>query len=90
MIQCFQVTIQGRVQGVGFRYWLKSLADQSGVCGIVKNLPDGGVYAEIESEESVALEIIEKCRQGPPLAHVSRLAIMESSVKNYTGFSIKR
>jgi acylphosphatase len=57
---------------------------------MVKNLPDGGVYAEIESEESAILDFIEKCRQGPPLAYVSRLAVMESSVKNYSGFSIKR
>jgi acylphosphatase len=90
MIQCFQITFQGRVQGVGFRYWLKRLADESGINGIVKNLSDGRVYAEIESEEPVLLEFIEKCRQGPPLAHVSNIAVMESAVKNYSDFSITR
>jgi acylphosphatase len=90
MIRCYQLTIQGRVQGVGFRYWLKSQADESGICGIARNLSDGSVYAEIESEESKALDFIEKCRQGPPLAHVSRLAVIDSSIKNYSDFSIRR
>ncbi|MFN8208547.1 MAG: acylphosphatase [Bacteroidales bacterium] len=90
MIRCYQLTIQGRVQGVGFRYWLKNQADECGIYGIAKNLADGSVYAEIESEETKALDFIEKCRQGPPLAHVSRIAVLESAVKDYSDFSIKR
>ena len=41
-----RIHVQGRVQGVGFRYTTKMLADQLGVTGSVKNESDGSVSIE--------------------------------------------
>lgn len=41
----------GRVQGVGFRYTAKMIADHYGITGFVKNLPDGRVLMEAQGDE---------------------------------------
>ena len=39
-----KMTVNGRVQGVGFRYMTKVVADLIGITGIVRNEDDGSVY----------------------------------------------
>ena len=46
--QCRQVHFSGIVQGVGFRYTARRLADRFDVAGYVKNLPDGRVELVVE------------------------------------------
>lgn len=46
--QRLAVRYSGRVQGVGFRYTVRSLARQFAVTGYVKNLPDGEVELVVE------------------------------------------
>ena len=43
-----EVYYSGRVQGVGFRYTVRSLASRMAVTGFVKNLPDGRVHLVVE------------------------------------------
>lgn len=43
----------GRVQGIGFRYAAREIADSLGVCGWVKNLGDGRVEILAEADEAV-------------------------------------
>ena len=43
-----EVYYAGRVQGVGFRYTVRSLAAGFGVTGLVRNLPDGRVHLVVE------------------------------------------
>lgn len=45
------MTVSGKVQGVGFRYTTKMVADQLGVLGIVRNEDNGDVYIEAQGEE---------------------------------------
>ena len=46
-----RIQVQGRVQGVGFRYTTKLLADRMGIQGSVKNESDGSVTIEAIGEE---------------------------------------
>lgn len=83
------VFISGRVQGVFFRYTSKELADQLGVTGWIKNLPDGRVEAVVEGEEDKVEEMIEFLSKGPPLARVDDIKIIEEEYRGeYRDFRI--
>lgn len=53
----------GRVQGVGFRFTVESIAGSLGVTGWVKNLGDGKVEVEAEAEEGVLKEFLDGIRK---------------------------
>jgi acylphosphatase len=65
-----QVTITGRVQGVGYRAWLEHEAKARGLEGWVRNRRDGSVEALFAGSEEVVSEMIASCRRGPSSARV--------------------
>ena len=65
-----QVTIRGRVQGVGFRYWTRRTATARGLEGWVRNRSDGSVEAVFAGPEQAVAEMIALCRRGPNSALV--------------------
>jgi len=75
------VFISGRVQGVFFRYTSKELAEQLGVTGWIRNLPDGRVEAVIEGDEDKVEEMLEFFHKGPPLARVDKVEVIEEEYK---------
>ena len=52
------IVFYGRVQGVGFRYYAVNKANQLGLTGWVKNLPDGTVEMEVQGNEPSIDELI--------------------------------
>lgn len=88
--QARTITVYGRVQNVGFRYYTQRTAKQFGITGFVKNQADGSVYIEAEGEpESVQL-FVEWCKAGPDHAYVSSYTIEDCPIIGYTGFEIRR
>ena len=85
----YNLTIIGRVQGVGFRYSALEKARQLGVVGYVSNMPDGAVYIEAEGTEEILGDFIAWCRQGPPVALVEEVKIDSQPVKGYQNFDVK-
>ncbi len=86
-----QIQIQGRVQGVGFRYSLKRTADSYQLCGWCRNTPDGKVEALLCGEKSAVAAVIDWCRQGPALAAVSHIEInWQNDQQCPSGFTILR
>jgi len=77
-----RVKIFGRVQGVGFRFFVYRNAKNLGLKGWVRNLTDGTVEALFEGEDEKIKEILELCKKGPPLAKVKRVEVREEEVKN--------
>lgn len=69
------VYVSGMVQGVFFRYETRRLAQELGVNGWVRNLPDGRVEAVFEGEESLVDKMVEFCRKGPPGAMVTDVKV---------------
>ena len=59
------ITISGKVQGVGFRYWLYQKSNERNVYGWVKNKNDGDVEAVLIGNYKDVDEIIELCKKGP-------------------------
>ena len=85
-----RVVISGRVQGVNFRYYTRSMARQVGAVGWVRNLPDGNVEAVIEGVPEVVEEVISWCRNGPPSGRVDNVLVQEESpTGEFADFDIK-
>ncbi|MFC6170631.1 acylphosphatase [Loigolactobacillus jiayinensis] len=84
------LTVFGRVQGVGFRYLTKMVADKIGVTGIVRNLLDGTVYIEARGDEQAIAAFIKAIKNGPsPYAKVTRVDLTElADDKVYRDFAV--
>jgi acylphosphatase len=65
-----QVTIRGRVQGVGYRYWVEQQARARGLEGWVRNRRDGSVEALFAGPPDVVSGVIALYRRGPTAARV--------------------
>lgn len=84
------ITINGKVQGIWFRANTKQKAEQLGITGWVKNIPNGSVEAIFEGEENCIKEMIDWCQHGPPQAKVENIEIKEQSITNgFDEFLIK-
>ena len=80
--------ISGRVQGVGFRYYMEREARVLGVTGWVRNRRDGSVEATIQGAPEAVEAMIAWARHGPPAALVTDLTVSEASGE-YTTFSAR-
>ena len=65
-----QFLVSGRVQGVGFRYYVQDIATREGVTGYVRNLPDGRVEAHVEGDAEAVTRVEHAIRSGPAGARV--------------------
>jgi len=85
-----ELKIQGRVQGVFYRQSTKETAVRLGLTGWAKNCSDGSVEAVFEGEREAVDAGIEWCRQGPPAAHVTEVAVDWLDFQNeFPGFGIR-
>jgi acylphosphatase len=75
MIIARRCTVHGRVQGVGFRYFVVAEAGALKVGGYVRNLIDGAVEAVIEGEESPVLTLVDRIREGPRWSRVEDMQV---------------
>lgn len=82
--------VTGRVQGVGFRFFVSDVAAREGLHGWVRNLPGGLVEATAEGEAD-ALERFERAiSQGPRLARVDHVDITDVGATGHDGgFTIR-
>lgn len=65
-----QVTVRGRVQGVGYRAWVGHRARAHGLEGWVRNVRDGSVEAVFVGPADVVADMIAACQRGPSSARV--------------------
>jgi acylphosphatase len=71
--------VTGRVQGVGFRWFVRAEARPLGITGWIRNREDGAVVGEVEGRED-ALDALEAMLEvGPPSAIVTNVEITEIS-----------
>ncbi len=70
-----RLTIEGRVQGVGYRASFANQAIALGLQGWVRNRRDGSVEACVDGDAATLDAIIRWSRRGPPAAHVSNVTI---------------
>jgi acylphosphatase len=72
-----RLVVIGRVQGVGFRWFVRETAEALGVSGWVRNMPDGTVVCEVAGPAEVVERFTAELRAGPPAAHVIEIRVLE-------------
>jgi len=75
-----QVTIRGRVQGVGYRAWVEHQARVHHLEGWVRNRRDGSVEALFAGPADVVSNMVALCRRGPVSARVE--AVQDESANS--------
>jgi acylphosphatase len=83
------VWVSGRVQGVWYRQSCADAARASGVCGWVRNVPDGRVEAVFEGPDDVVERMVGWCRLGPPRAVVSNVDVAREKPEGLAGFAVR-
>ena len=85
-----RVFYEGRVQGVGFRFSVKSITTGYEVVGSVKNLIDGRVELLVQGEENEVDEFLQAILDSHLRRHINRFMIHETPLqKGLKGFEIR-
>ncbi len=83
--------LEGRVQGVGFRYFTRISAGNHDVKGWVKNLPDGRVEAVLQGDSESVEEMVKKMKSGPSAARIKNVEVIdETPVEDFYTFEVRR
>lgn len=85
----YNIIVSGRVQGVGFRYFVQALANRLNLKGWVKNLDNGDVQMELQTSEENLELIMEKLKKGNGFSKVSNMKIdVLEELDKYNSFKI--
>jgi acylphosphatase len=82
------VHYEGRVQGVGFRYTARRIAQGYDVAGRVKNLPDGRVEMRVFGEAEEVDAFLEAVANSELESHIRNVAVAGIPVETVRGFEI--
>jgi len=82
-----QVTIRGRVQGIGYRAWVEHQASRRHLEGWVRNRRDGSVEALFAGPAEAVSSLVALCRRGPASA---RVEAVEDESASSDGLDLRR
>ena len=74
---CVKGFVSGRVQGVGFRYFVRRHADTQQLSGYAKNLADGRVEFLLQGDQVAVQLVLEQIHRGPSYANVTDVEVEE-------------
>ena len=90
MIVAKRLVVSGRVQGVGFRYFVLRAAEPLGITGYVRNLRDGTVEIIAEGSPIDVRALAMDLLAGPPHGRVDEVDKTDLPITGqYTGFEIR-
>ena len=88
-MNALNISIFGRVQAVGFRYWMKEQAEKRGLFGWVRNASNGSVEAFIQGEDESLNDLLAFSWEGPDLADVEDILTQDTKVDDsFNSFDI--
>lgn len=89
----YRILVEGRVQDVGYRSYVRRVAKELGVKGFVRNLHDGSVEITCECEDNVLngfLEKLERKSEGFAGIHVEKITVEKAvSPGGFSSFEIR-
>ena len=80
--------IEGRVQGVGYRYFAKKKAESLVIRGSVQNLSDGSVFVTAQGKKKAMDNFVRWCYKGPPGAIVRNIEKVQGKTEELSEFRI--
>jgi acylphosphatase len=83
------VYVSGQVQGVFYRSECRRKAQELGVAGFVRNLPDGRVEAAFEGEDPDVDAMVSWCQEGTPYADVRSVQAIDEDPKGEGDFRVR-
>jgi acylphosphatase len=91
MVRSVKGFVSGRVQGVGFRYFVARHAQAENICGYVRNLDDGRVEFFLQGAADSVSKLVGQIRTGPDYAQVSDLQFVDcDAIPELEGFVVRR
>jgi acylphosphatase len=79
MLAARRFLVSGRVQGVGYRYFVQESALVEGISGWVRNLPNGSVEVLAEGDVEALDRLARHLARGPAMAQVDRVDVSEEA-----------
>jgi len=88
-MSAYRYLVNGRVQGVGYRYFVLREAEALGITGFARNLPDGRVEVVAEGPDEALASFEGRLRQGPAFSTVTGVERVDSAPRGDAGFHIR-
>jgi acylphosphatase len=80
--------ISGHVQGVGYRYFVRGLAQSAGLTGSATNLPDGRVEVVVEGDEAAVRSLVAALDGPEAPGTVSAVDVRDDAVRGVQSFTV--
>lgn len=87
--RCIHCLVAGRVQGVFFRASAREVAEELGLTGWVRNLPDGRVEVVAVGDAQALARFRDWLRQGPERAVVTSVQCQECRPQPFARFEVR-
>ncbi|MBS3066747.1 acylphosphatase [Candidatus Pacearchaeota archaeon] len=88
MKKAIKMLINGTVQGVFFRNFVKEEADKLDVKGFIRNLDSGNIEVFAEGEIENVDQLCKICETGPRHAKIKNVSINESPFQDFKEFKV--
>lgn len=88
MKKSVRLYIEGVVQGVFFRAFLKENAEDLNIKGFTRNLEDGRVEVFLEGDTESVNKMIELCKQGPKHAQIKNVEVIPEKFQGFKTFKV--
>jgi acylphosphatase len=76
-IEAKRIVVHGRVQGVGFRFFVQHMGCRFGLAGDVRNTPESTVEIIVEGDARQMARFLREVEKGPSLARVERVDVWD-------------
>ena len=88
MKKAVRIYIQGTVQGLFFRQFIKDNAERNDLKGFVRNLEDGRVEVFMEGNQENVEKMIELCKKGPKYSRIENAEVKDEKIQDFKEFKI--
>ena len=88
MKKSVRVYVEGTVQGIFFRSFVKENAERHNIKGFVRNLEDGRLEVFLEGDNEDGDKMIELCRTGPKHSDIKNVEVKPEKFQDFKTFKI--